>query len=567
MTAYPAIRVWRVSLIFGCLAWAGPGQADERILSYHSDIIVAADATMMVEETIRVRAEGRDIRRGIYRDFPTRYTDRFENRYVVAFDVLEVTRDGRPELYHTEKLSNGVRVYIGSGDVFLDPGTYSYVIRYRTDRQLGFFADHDELYWNVTGNGWAFPIDTVSATVILPDSVPPDDILITGYTGYAGGTAQDYRAEVVNRRATIRSTGELGHGAGLTLVARWPKGHVDEPMLAERLRWLLTDNLALLLALIALVLSAIYLYRVWKKVGRDPAPGVIFPRYRPPKGLSPASARFISRMSYDDKALTAAVVNLAVKGYLKIEKPNDEYILTRQHSTLKLAPGEAVLKSRLFKNGEMLVLDDKNYKLIGAAKAAHKAALKRNYEKIYFLNNSPLLFPSFVVLVLMGFIFFAAELLTPGVVFLFVVNLILHVVFYYLLRAPTPLGRRILDILEGFTMYLNVAEKDELELRNPPEKTPELFEMYLPFALALGVEQAWSERFAGVFASLKAQGAGYHPVWYGGDFQPGRMDRFAAGVGNSFSSAISSASTPPGSASGGGGSSGGGGGGGGGGGW
>jgi uncharacterized membrane protein YgcG len=272
-------------------------------------------------------------------------------------------------------------------------------------------------------------------------------------------------------------------------------------------------------------------------------------------------------MSYDDKALTAAVVNLAVKGYLRIEKPDDEYILTRQDSTVKLAPGEAVLKARLFKKGGTLVLDDKNYKLIGAAKAAHKAALKRNYEKIYFFTNSPLLFPSFGLSALMVIIFFAVEIMTPGIVFLFVTNLILHIVFYYLLRAPTPLGRRILDSLEGFTMYLNVAEKDELELRNPPEKTPELFEMYLPFALALGVEQAWSERFAGVFASMQDQGGGYQPDWYSGDFQPSRMGRFASNIGNSFSSAISSASTPPGSSSSGGGSSGGGGGGGGGGGW
>ena len=116
-------------------------------------------------------------------------------------------------------------------------------------------------------------------------------------------------------------------------------------------------------------------------------------------------------------------------------------------------------------------------------------------------------------------------------------------------------------------MYLSVAEKDEMELRNPPEKTPELFEEYLPFALALGVEQAWSERFANVFASLESRNQRYQPDWYSGDFQPARMGRFASSIGQSFSTAIASASTPPGSSSGGGGFSGGGGGGGGGGGW
>jgi hypothetical protein len=406
-------------LILGCLALIGSVQADERILSYHSDIIVAADASMVVEETIRVRAEGRDIRRGIYRDFPTRYRDRFDNLYIVAFDVLDVTRDGRSESYHTEKLSNGIRLYVGSSDVLLDPGAYTFMIRYRTDRQLGFFAAHDELYWNVTGNGWGFPIDKASATVILPDSIKQDDISIRGYTGREGSVAQDFEAEVVNRRAMIRSTTELGRWEGLTLVTKWPKGHVDEPSILQRSLWLLTDNLALLIAVTIFVLSALYLYRTWERVGRDPAPGVIFPRYKPPKGISPASARFISKMSHDDKALTAAVVSLAVKGYMKIAKPHKDYILTRQDSAAKLAPGEAVLKSKLFITGDVLELDDKNHKVIGAAKAAHKGALKRNYEKIYFFTNAPLLLPSFAISALTLFIMAAAELLTPGVLLFF----------------------------------------------------------------------------------------------------------------------------------------------------
>jgi uncharacterized membrane protein YgcG len=270
-------------------------------------------------------------------------------------------------------------------------------------------------------------------------------------------------------------------------------------------------------------------------------------------------------MSYDDKTLTAAVLNLAVNGHLKIAKPHDEYVLIRRDSVVKPAPGEARLKKRLFKKGDLIELDDRNHKIIGAAKAAHKASLKRNCEKIYFFTNTPLLFPSGALLCLLGVILFTLDLVTPGVAFLLGANLLLHVVFYFLLRAPTPLGRRVLDVLEGFEMYLAVAEKDEMELRNPPEKTPELFEKYLPFALALGVEQAWSERFADFFASLEARSRGYQPDWYSGDFQPRRMGRFASNIGNSFSTAIASASTPPGSSSGGGGFSGGGGGGGGGG--
>lgn len=556
-----------ICVILWFAAILAPVEADERILSYHSDIMIAADATMQVEETIRVRSEGRQIRRGIYRDFPTRYEDRLGNNYVVAFEVLDVARDGRGEPYRVEKLANGVRVYIGSDNTFLNPGAYTYSIRYRTNRQLGFFESHDELYWNVTGNGWAYPIDEASATVTLPDSVPGAEISITGYTGSTGSTATNYRAEVVNRHAIIRSTVELGRGAGLTLVTKWPKGHVAEPGVITRWAWLLADNLALLLALCALVISIGYLYRVWQKVGRDPAPGVIFPHYKPPQAISPAAARYITRMGYDDRTLATAVVNLAVKGHLKIEKPHDDYVLSRQHSDIKPAPGEAQLKKKLFTNGDLIELDDRNHEVITAAKSAHKASLKRNCEKIYFLTNTPMLFPTGLVLAVLGSILFALQLVTLSVAVLLFINLLLHAGFYFLLRAPTRLGRRVLDVLEGFKMYLAVAEKDELELRNPPEKTPELFEAFLPFALALGVEQAWIERFAKVFAELEAQQRGYQPDWYSGDFQPRRMGRFASNIGNSFSTAIASASTPPGSTSGAGGYSGGGGGGGGGGGW
>ncbi len=543
--------------------------AEERILSYDSEITVAADGSMTVVETIRVRAEGRNIRRGIYRDFPTDYKDQYGNHYKVMFDVLGVSRDGGSESFRTERRSNGVRVYAGRSDVILQPGEYTYRIRYRTDRQLGFFDDHDELYWNVTGNGWVFPIERASATVILPEGIPDASISMEGYTGVYGRTSQDVVSRVVNGRAIVETTRGLAGGEGLTLVAGWPKGFVDEPGPLDRLGYLLKDNLGLLLALSALALSAWYLYFVWSKFGRDPEAGVVFPHYEPPKGFSPASARFISRMSYDAKTLTAAVINLAVKGFIEIDKTGEDYVLTQKSSDEPLAPGEKVLYAKLFAGGPVLELDNKNHKEILLAKAHHNAALRRNYEKIYFLTNTPLLLPSFLLSVVVAIGIAVADLGVPVVIAVFVVNFLLHGVFYYLMRAPTQKGRRLLDKLEGFRLYLDVAEKEALNLRNPPEKTPELFERYLPFALALGVEQAWAAQFAGVFAALSAQGEDYQPRWYRGSFNSMRLGNFASSVGSSLNSAISSAATAPGSSSGGGGGgfSGGGGGGGGGGGW
>ena len=188
------------ALIGGCLS--GPAAADERILDYHSDITIDADGSMVVDEIIEVRAEGRQINRGIYRDFPTRYKDRFGNDYVVEFDVVSVRRDGVAEDWHSETMSNGVRVYAGSANHTLKPGDYVYSIRYRTSRQLGFFADHDELYWNVTGNGWGFPIDQASAVVKLPGS-PAGGISVEGYTGHFGASGGDYTSWVDAAQAGI----------------------------------------------------------------------------------------------------------------------------------------------------------------------------------------------------------------------------------------------------------------------------------------------------------------------------------------------------------------------------
>jgi uncharacterized membrane protein len=147
---------------------------------------------------------------------------------------------------------------------------------------------------------------------------------------------------------------------------------------------------------------------------------------------------------------------------------------------------------------------------------------------------------------------------------------LLNVIFYYLLKAPTREGQRILDQIEGFKMYLGVAEKDRLNLENPPERTPALFEKFLPYALALGVEQKWSEQFAAVLSAAGHAGGVYSPGWYcGPSWNHLGSASFASSFGSSLEGAISSSSTAPGSSGGGGGggSSGGGGGGGGGGGW
>jgi uncharacterized membrane protein YgcG len=555
-------------LVLG-LAAAVQSHADERILSYHSDIRVAADASMTVTETIRVRAEGNQIRRGIYRDFPTSFRDRLGNHYQVPFTVVSVERDGQAEAWHTESRSNGVRVYMGSGSRTLPPGEHTYALTYRTDRSIGYFETRDELYWNVTGTDWGFAIDEASARVVLPERVPASDLAVEGYTGVFGTSGRDFTGAVEAGVATIRATRPLQAREGLTVVVSWPKGVVYEPDAVDRAVFLLTDNLGLLLALAVFLAVAGFLFVAWRRYGRDPEAGVTFAHYEPPEGYSPGSMRYIRRMGYDADTLAAAVVSLAVKGYLTIRN-EDDYVLEQAESSEPLGPGEAALLNKLFSEGPVLVLDDKNHKLIGGARKVHRRALKRNYYNLYFRNNSQWLLPTFIGSLIAFVVLIVAELVTPAVVGIFVLNGLMQFVFLVLMKSPTRRGRTLMDELDGFELYLKVAEKDDLNVRHPPELTPALFERFLPFAIALGVANEWSEQFATVLSKMgREERAAYAPRWYHGDFNPHRLSGFVDDVGSGFSTAIASAATPPGSSSGsgGGGFSGGGGGGGGGGGW
>jgi len=612
--------------------------ASERILSFESDITVNRNGSMTVRETIQVNAEQKNIKRGIFRDFPTRYKDKLGNDYVVQFDVVNVKRDGVVEAFHTENIDNGVRVYVGSKDTFLASGIYTYVIQYKTNRQLGFFENHDELYWNVTGNGWRFPIDKVVAQIRLPNDIPTESIHQEAYTGPKGSSGQDYQASIsIEGAARYESTRGFNAYEGLTIVATWPKGFIKEPDLQQNIEYVLNDNSPLLFALFGLLLIAGYYYYAWLKVGKDPKPGVVFPHYVPEKGFSPASMRYISKMGYDNKTFATAVVNLAAKGALSINEYEKQYTLMKLSSfNRELAAGEQVLLDSLFSIGTSIVLENKNHKEIAAAISAHQSSLKSDYQKLYFNMNSIWLIPG----VIMSMIAIAASLFqyknsagpdglfiimwlsiwSIGVIFLlknvmtlwkralagrgyigailmsvfgapffiaeimvmlefqvsiplvFSIALIasLNFIFFQLLKAPTTVGRKLLDKIDGFKMYLELAEKDELNLKNPPEKTPVIFEIYLPFAMALDVEQNWGSRFSTVFERLEQQGKSSQPSWYyGSHWDHNNMGAFTKTMGTSLSSAISSASTAPGSSSGagGGGSSGGGGGGGGGGGW
>ncbi len=547
--------------------------ADERILAYHSDILVKQDGWLEVTETIRVRAEGQQIRRGIYRDFPTDYKDVGGNEYHVRFTPLVVLRNDRVESFSSQEMNNGVRTYFGSADRLISSGEHTYTFRYEATRLLGFFADKDELYWNVTGSEWNFPINRATATVSFDFDVPAREFELYAYTGKIGSAGQDYAATIDEAgRPAFEATRILAANEGLTIVVAWPKGFVDPPGYMQKKIWLLADNLNLLIALAGLLAMLTYYIPVWRNFGKDPEPGVIMTRYEPPEGFSPASLRYIEQMHYDDTSLTAAVVSLAVKGYLRIIEDDAEHSLLRIDPGNKpqpLATGERELHDALFIDGDIVILDDKYHELLGGARLAHEQSLKRDYKNRYFRTNGLLNLPALLIGVVSSLIALrVASGPTLSVIATIVLMVIALIFFAIIMRRPTGLGRRLLDEVGGFKEYVEIAERDEMNLRNPPDKTPVLFEKYLPFALAMGVEQQWAERFTKVFAGLRGPNdTGYQPAWYNGSWDSLDLSSNTANLSSGLSSAISSSVTPPGSSSGGGGGGFSGGGGGGGGGW
>jgi hypothetical protein len=627
-------------------SFAGPASAEERITGYNSNIDVARNGALTVTETILVVAEGDRIRHGIYRDFPTTYTDKLGRRVHVGFNVLRVTRDGHEELYDLSSIDSGERIKIGNADSYVSTGPHSYTITYSTDRQIGFFADYNELYWNVTGNFWQFPIDRAEATINLPPGARITQY--ASYTGPAGSRANNAQCqEWSNRTLHCWTTTALASNEGLTVAAGFAKGAVLPPTTAERRAEFIRDNASAVVAIAGLLILFIYFGTTWFEFGRDPERGTIIPLFAPPKDFSPAAVRYVHRMAYDRKAFAAALVDMAVKGYMKIAQHSSTYTLTRTGKSGQgtgLDDGEEIIGSKLFSSpNDSIELKQTNHTSIAAAISGLKTTLKNEYERRYFVTNAHWFIGGLGILALTGI---AAALLSddpapaafllawltawsagtsfllhraadawhdvftgPGsrilntisaifstafaVPFLFGLVLALYrfgslmtwlpsaaliaggaaaYIFYHLLKAPTLLGSKIRDQIDGFRLYLDTAEKDRLEKLNPPAVTPAVFEKFLPYAIALDCENTWSKKFEqeAAAAGITPDRSGYSPGWYSGS-SLGRLDAaaFASSLGASMASAAAAASTAPGSSSGsgGGGSSGGGGGGGGGGGW
>lgn len=640
-----------VATAFVVLGFAAPSGAAEQIRAFHADIDVHANGKLSVTEKITVNAEGTRISRGIFRDIPLRDEDAQGKIREVGLDVVSVLRDGRPEPFATERSSGVLRIRIGDGDVRLTPGVYTYEIAYDTTRQIRFFDDHDELYWNVTGNAWEFPIRQASAQVTLPRGAKATDV--TYYTGRYGSREQDASARMLaNGNAILfQTTRPLSQREGLTVVVAFPKGVVAPPSAADESAEWWRDNAGLFAGGFGLLVVTLFYLWAWRRVGRDPPEEIVVPRWTAPDGVSPALANYIEKRGFRGEgwdAFSASIIDLAVKGHLEIEQPGRNLTIRRkgEGTPAGLGVGQRAILNAIPHDGDALAVDKAHGETVQAVGTSFRQAMETEHRNKFYRHN-PLyivfgLFLSVVSMLAMA-VLGAIDEETLAVLFMAVVPsvviaiiavkvgrsfrsasslrarimsvlgaafvgfiglnmlggvlavltdldfhpailgivagmLIVNLLFFLIMGAPTPIGQKLSAQVAGLKQYLTLAEKDRMNMQGAPTMSPQHFETLLPYAVALGVEKPWSRTFDAWLASAAAAGAaaGYvGPSWYhGSDFGGGRIGKSLGDVAGSLASSLTASLPAPkssssgfSSGSGGGGFSGGGGGGGGGGGW
>jgi len=545
-----ASRPRAASALAGLLLLAATGgRAAARSLAierFDAEVAVARDASIDVTETIRARFTG--AWNGLYRTVPVVYRTPQGFDYRLFLRPLAVTDGaGRPLRYEasSERHYRKFKIWIPDAQ----DAARTVIFRYRVANALRFFTDHDELYWNVTGDEWDVPIEAASAVIRLPTGAT--DVRSLAFTGSYGSRAQDADVRTVSDGVDIDMHRPLAFHEGLTAVVGWSKGAVEEPGTLARALLFLRANAVFTvpLAVFALML------RLWYTRGRDPRLRPIVPRYEPPDGLSPAETGTLVDNRADLRDITSTLVDLAVRGCLVIEERDREGLLgllaskdftlrRRKDQPGDLKPHErAVLHGIFVGRGDAVELSDlKNefyQELPGIRDRIFEALVGHGY---YARRPDQVRTTYWILAAIAGVATFLVGVLadragvdilgaTPVTVFFAgVLSAAVVFAFAWVMPARTAAGARALEGVLGFEEFLVRVESDRIAR---VEKTPEMFEKFLPFAMALGVEQKWARAFEGICQKP--------PDWYHGsslpDFRPrlfvdqlGGMSRSAAAV-------------------------------------
>jgi len=524
--------LFRLALLFIALIFLGNPLAGTPLLarslvheSFHADIRVFPNGELEVTETIRTRFEGSW--NGLYRFIPVEYVTPQGFSYKLRLDLESITDElMRPLRYETtsERHYRKFTIWIpGAQDA-----TRTVVIRYRVGFGLRFLDDYDELYWNVTGDEGLVPIELASARIQLPSEVTGTRGV--AFTGGVGSQEQAAQVQVAGQTVTIQALREPNIREGLTVAVAWDTGSIHRPSAGEKVLFFLSNNWIFALPLLAFFL----MYWHWYSRGRDPRRLSISPRYEPPKGLTPAEVGTLMDNYPDLRDITATLVDLAVRGYLRIEEKETDtwfglssktdytFVLRKKKSEWEeLSPHEDKLLRSIFSDGaldsvDLADLENEFYKDLPAIRdRIYEGLIKRKFYtarpdkvKQRYIAAAGITFGLFLVLTLvlpvhqwlgqtqLGFI-------VAGALSAFCVGF-----FGWFMPARTPLGARTLERVLGFEEFIRRVESDRFKRMITG---PEQFEKYLPFAMAMSVEKKWAEAFKDIYKEPPDWYRGSHP--------------------------------------------------------
>jgi uncharacterized membrane protein YgcG len=513
-------------LVLFAYALAAPASARElKIQKFSAEIFVEPDSSLNVTETIEVNFIG--AWHGLYRTIPVEYVTPQGFNYSL-YVKLQGATDAAGQPLKVE--SSRERHYL-KWKIYVDDASdvvRTITLHYRVQNGLKFFEDHDELYWNVTGDEWDVPIENASAQILLPPGVT--GIRATEYTGSAGSRAQNAEVTTSGNSVEVSMLRPLGFHEGLTAVIGWDKGFVKEPAAGDLVGLFLASNWPLFFP----VLVFAVMFWLWFTRGRDPRVGPIAVQYAPPDGLTPAEAGTLVDDDAAMRDITATIIDLAVRGYLVIEEKEKSQLLGLVHNKeyvfhLKKGPKEwaglrgheLLLLAGIFSNGllpdvPLSSLENQFYQNLPGLK---NSIFDELMERGYFQHRPDYVRSAFVGGgIAMGVLFFflgnavAQKLgMAPTPYFIAaVLSAGIIVGFGWFMSARTLNGVKALANVLGFEDFLIHVEAGRMDRIN---QTPETFEKFLPFAMALGVEKKW----VGAFQNIYSQ----PPSWYQGGYYNG----------------------------------------------
>jgi uncharacterized membrane protein len=513
--AYTHRRLFVLFLLLALAATASAQVRNWRVADFKDTISIAPDGTALVSEKITLAFTGEW--HGIHRTIPVEYPGAQGTNYTLFLDVLSVTDENGNKLKYDSSKSGACRdlkIYIpGAVDT-----TRVVNIDYSVRNGVRFFDNYDEFYWNVTGNDWPVPIDHASAFVTLPENAA-GGLRAQVFTGAYSSRESEANAEVNGADVVFETTNALPMRGGVTIDIYIPQGVLKPPSALTRLGWFLGSNPILFLPLLTLAA----MFALWYSVGRDPDPGVsVAPQYEPPKGMCPAEAGTLLDDTIHPRDITSTIVDLAVRGYIKIEEKVDTFLVfhhkdyvfhllkPREQWGSDVTPHERVMLDNIFLAGTGVRLSDlKNrfYTVIPIVREDIMAALKS--KGIYTLDpesaNGYSIAAGVAIAILvvavqvMGWmdLFYSIPLLIGSVL----VSAVIWWLFARQMTAKTVTGARTRIAVLGFQEFMNRVDGDRIK-----HMPPDTFEKFLPYAMALGVEHHWAQAFDGI---VKDQ-----PSWY-----------------------------------------------------